>query len=82
MFKFVHNIFLKKRVRLICSVFVKARLSSTLKCILSKLKLLKKIIFLGQSTPLAQLSLAQLMPDTRGYLTYGGSMTEPGDKLQ
>ena len=34
----------------------------------------------GQWTPVANLSLYQLMPDTRGYMTYEGSMTEPGKR--
>ena len=32
----------------------------------------------GQSTQINNFSLLKLLPETRGYITYEGSMTEPG----
>ena len=33
---------------------------------------------LGQTTQIMNFSLLKLLPETRGYITYEGSMTEPG----
>ena len=32
----------------------------------------------GQTTQIMNFSLLKLLPETRGYITYEGSMTEPG----
>ena len=32
----------------------------------------------GQTTSIEKFSVSKLMPETRGYITYDGSMTEPG----
>lgn len=39
---------------------------------------LKKVIYRGQSHPVNNLNLAEIMPDTEHYMTYEGSTTYPG----
>ena len=35
-------------------------------------------LYLGQTAQIRNFSLLKLLPETRGYITYEGSMTEPG----
>ena len=35
-------------------------------------------LYLGQTAQIRSFSLLKLLPETRGYITYEGSMTEPG----
>lgn len=39
---------------------------------------LKKVIYRGQSHPIENLNLAEIMPETEHYMTYEGSTTYPG----
>jgi len=39
---------------------------------------LKKVIYRGQSHPVSNLNLAEILPDTEHYMTYEGSTTYPG----
>ena len=36
------------------------------------------LLYLGQTAQIRNFSLLKLLPETRGYITYEGSMTEPG----
>ena len=36
------------------------------------------LLYLGQTAWIRNFSLLKLLPETRGYITYEGSMTEPG----